>query len=55
MEYKLLSVSVLFSFSRAARKLTAAVNEAMAEGWEPLGGPAFLAKFEMVQAMIKRR
>ena len=55
MEYKLICVSVLWSFRPASEKLTRAVNDAIALGWEPLGGPAFLAKFRMVQAMIKRR
>ena len=54
MEYKLITVSMTWSAGKALEKLTKAVNDAIALGWEPLGGPVmFHAQF--CQAMIKRR
>jgi hypothetical protein len=59
MEYKLITVSMTWSpmtwsTKSVLEKLTRAVNEAIALGWEPLGGPVmFHAQF--CQAMIKRR
>jgi hypothetical protein len=56
MQYKIISVSVLFPRVRnaALEKLTKEVNEAIALGWEPLGGLACTAA-ALFQAMIKRR
>lgn len=55
MEYKILTAQVVFSRSSALEKLVLAVNEAIAAGWEPLGGIAFSDAGLVGQAMIKRR
>jgi hypothetical protein len=54
MEYKLITVSMTWSGKSALEKLTKAVNEAIALGWEPLGGPVMFHT-QFGQAMIKRR
>ena len=55
MQYRIISVTAVFSGSKALEKLTKAVNEAMAMGWEPVGGVAVVHGNQLVQAMIKRR
>ena len=56
MEYKLITVSFCWSCDKAFEKLTHAVNDAIALGWEPVGGLAVLEKRgRLMQAMIKRR
>ena len=54
MEYKILRVSAPFSPSKGVEKLAQLVNEAIALGWEPVGG---VCQFQatLLQAMIKRR
>ena len=54
MQYKVILVSSAFSFKRALEQFTREVNDAIAEGWEPLGGVAYNGP-SLVQAMIKRR
>ena len=54
MQYKVISTSCCFSMSRALAKFTKEVNDAIAEGWEPVGGVTF-AQTSMLQALIKRR
>jgi hypothetical protein len=54
MQYKVITVTAVFSGSKALEKLTKEVNEAIALGWEPVGGIAF-ANACLLQAMIKRR
>ena len=54
MQYKVVVVSGLFSTKRALEKLAKEVkNDAIAEGWEPLGGVA-CNQAELFQALIKR-
>ena len=56
MEYKLITVSFFLSSKGALEKLAQAVNDAIALGWEPLGGPVvFDKRGRIVQAMLKRR
>ncbi len=56
MEYKLITISFFWSSDRAFEELTRAVNDAIALGWEPVGGLAVLdQRGRLVQAMIKRR
>jgi hypothetical protein len=54
MQYQIISVSAVFSGSKALEKLTKEVNEAIALGWEPQGGVAVAAN-QYIQAMVKRR
>jgi hypothetical protein len=54
MEYRLITVSMTWSTKSALEKLTRAVNEAIALGWEPQGGPVMFHT-QFCQAMIKRR
>jgi hypothetical protein len=54
MQYKVIVIGSAFSTKRALEKLAKEVNDAIAEGWEPLGGVTF-AQTSMLQAMIKRR
>jgi hypothetical protein len=54
MQYRVISVRACFSLKRAGERLTKEVNEAIALGWEPVGGIA-VAKTGLLQAMIKRR
>jgi hypothetical protein len=54
MQYKIISVSAVFSGSKALEKLTKQVNEAIALGWEPIGGLTACSAI-FCQAMIKRR
>jgi hypothetical protein len=51
MQYKIISVSAVISGSRALDK---EVNEAIALGWEPMGGLATTGA-NLYQAMVKRR
>ena len=53
MQYKVVVVSGLFSTKRALEKLAKEVNDAIADGWEPLGGVA-CNQAELFQALIKR-
>ena len=55
MQYKIISVCAVFSRSKALEKLTKEVNEAIAMGWEPIGGLATVGGQSFFQAMIKRR
>lgn len=54
MQYRIISASSCFSPKRALERLTREVNEAIALGWEPLGGVA-VTYGQFTQAMIKRR
>jgi hypothetical protein len=54
MQYKVILASRAFSFKRTLEKFTQEVNDAIAEGWEPLGGIAYSGP-TLAQAMIKRR
>jgi hypothetical protein len=54
MQYKIISIITSFSGSKALEKFAREVNEAIALGWEPVGGIAF-ANARLLQAMIKRR
>ena len=54
MQYQIISVTAVFSGTKALEKFTKEVNEAMAMGWEPVGGVAFSGN-AFFQAMIKRR
>lgn len=54
MQYRIISVSSAFSQKRALEPLAKQVNEAIALGWEPVGGVAVHASLYL-QAMIKRR
>ena len=57
MQYKVICVSGANSFVFQAKltleQLVKEVNDAIAEGWEPLGGITF-AQMKFFQAMIKR-
>ena len=55
MQYRVISVGAPFSLKRALERLTQEVNQAIALGWEPLGGIAVLGANQVLQAMIKRR
>ena len=55
MQYKIISVCAVFSRAKALERLAKEVNEAIALGWEPLGGLATLGAQSFFQAMIKRR
>jgi hypothetical protein len=59
MQYRVICVSNSgFSLTdfpkRALERLTKEVNEAIAQGWEPLGGVS-VCDAQFMQAMIKRR
>lgn len=54
MQYRVISVNAAFSQKRALERLTKEVNEAIALGWEPIGGLAGAGAI-LLQAMIKRR
>lgn len=54
MQYEILSTITSCSGAKALEKFTREVNEAVALGWEPVGGIAF-ANSRLLQAMIKRR
>jgi hypothetical protein len=56
MQYQVISVPRVFVFSTrgALEKLSKEVNEAIALGWEPLGGVAVYGN-AFYQAMLKRR
>ena len=55
MEYKVLYAQNFLSISKAIEKLVVAVNEAIVQGWEPVGGITVTDNGGMAQAMIKRR
>ena len=44
-----------FSMKRALERLTKEVNEAIAQGWEPLGGITVASGIQLLQLLIKRR
>ena len=57
MYYKIVTITSSFfpgNLRGIADKLEKAVNEAIAQGWEPLGGPTIFGQ-QVMQAMIKRR
>jgi hypothetical protein len=54
MQYRIISVGAPFSSKRALERLAQEVNQAIALGWEPLGGIAIIGA-QLLQAMIKRR
>ncbi len=54
MQYRIISVTNVFSAKRALEQLAREVNEAIALGWEPQGGITLHAG-QFLQAMIKRR
>jgi len=58
MQYKVICVSssnsFVFSAKRPLEQLVKEVNDAIAEGWEPLGGIA-CDQMNFFQALIKRR
>ena len=53
MQYKVIVIGSAFSTKRALEKLAKEVNDAIADGWEPLGGVA-CNQAELFQALIKR-
>jgi len=55
MQYKIITVTAVFSATRALEEFTKQVNEAIALGWEPIGGLATVGCQRFYQAMIKRR
>ncbi|HUJ42021.1 MAG TPA: hypothetical protein VLW52_00315 [Opitutaceae bacterium] len=55
MQYRIISVTAVFSKSKALEELAKEVNAAMAMGWEPVGGVATVHGNLIAQAMIKRR
>jgi hypothetical protein len=56
MEYKIVTAQHLLSSVKGVEKLTKAVNDLIALGWEPIGGVTFKENSGLaVQAMIKRR
>lgn len=55
MEYKVVTAQNLLSSTKSLAKLTAAVNEALRMGWEPVGGIALSEHGLVAQALIKRR
>jgi len=54
MQYKVIAITNIFSPKKALERLVAEVNEAIALGWEPLGGIA-VEQTRVLQAMVKRR
>lgn len=55
MEYKLVTVTFVVSQTSALEEITKAVNDSIAQGWEPLGGLTVVRDGCLVQAMLKRR
>jgi hypothetical protein len=55
MEYKIVSVGMMLTANSALEKLGKTVNQEIARGWEPLGGPVVLRDMAICQALIKRR
>jgi hypothetical protein len=55
MEYKILTAQSFLSCTKAIQKLSELVKDAIALGWEPLGGVAVGDAGMVAQAMIKRR
>jgi hypothetical protein len=54
MQYRIITVNAVFSRGAALEKLARAVNDAIALGWEPVGGLTISGQ-GYHQAMIKRR
>lgn len=54
MQYRIIFASSVWSVSSGLEKLSRLVNEAIADGWEPVGGVCIHAT-SFAQAMIKRR
>ena len=54
MEYRVILVTNILSLNRAIDRLTEQVKEAIALGWEPVGGIA-ITDDSVAQAMTKRR
>lgn len=54
MQYRIVSVTSIWSVANGLEKLARLVNEAIADGWEPVGGVCIHAP-NLAQAMIKRR
>ncbi len=54
MNYRIVSVGIVFSPAKSLENLAKEVNAAIAMGWEPVGGVA-LVNARVVQAMVKRR
>jgi hypothetical protein len=54
MQYRVITVCQVFSPRKALDKLTKEVNDAINQGWEPLGGVT-LAGTTYLQALLKRR
>lgn len=55
MEYKILYGQSMLSIKKAIEALNHAVMEAIALGWEPIGGVTISEHNLAAQAMIKRR
>ena len=55
MEYRILYAQHLLSIDKAVQKLMRLVQEAIALGWEPLGGVAMSEHGTVAQALVKRR
>jgi hypothetical protein len=59
MQYRIIvasssGFSITFSRKSMLERLTKEVNEAIAQGWEPLGGVSIYG-VQLMQAMVKRR
>mgnify|MGYP001590922114 CR=1 FL=1 len=54
MEYKVVTVSAVWSFAARVEKLTKAINEQISPGGEPPGAPAS-SEPPLLQALIERR
>ena len=54
MQDKIITVTAFFSGSPALERPTKQVNEAVAIGWEPVGGRVVLGG-RRIQPMVKRR
>jgi hypothetical protein len=55
MQYKIITVTAVFSAAKALEEFTKQVNEAIALGWEPTGGLTTVGCQCFYQAMVKRR
>lgn len=54
MHYRIITISSVWSAAGGFEKLARLVNEAIAEGYEPVGGVCVHAS-TLAQAMIRRR
>jgi hypothetical protein len=54
MNYRIISVSAVWSQKRALERLVMEVNQAISMGWEPVGGLCHVGT-AIVQALVKRR